>query len=125
MPAKILVIEDHTDTSQVITLLLGVEGITVSTAADGYEGLDKANAERPDLIITDLMMPNLDGIQMIKRLRNQAEFVKVPILALTAYAEEMASEAIEAGADRVVAKSENLDTLIDTVKGLLQTEGFH
>ena len=123
MPAKILVIEDHPDTSQVITLLLGVEGITVITAADGYEGLDKAITERPDLIITDLMMPNLDGIEMIKRLRNQTEFVRVPILALTAYAEERASQAIEAGADGVLVKSENFDTLIDTVKGLLQPAG--
>jgi DNA-binding response OmpR family regulator len=121
MPAKILVIEDHPDTSQVITLLLGIEGITVITAADGYEGLRKANAERPDLIITDLMMPNLDGVDMIKLLRNQPEFAKVPVLGLTAYAEEMASKAIEAGADMVLVKFEDFHTLIDTVKALLQT----
>ena len=59
MSTKVLMVEDHADTSQVVALLLGVEGIAVITAQDGYEGLTKAETEKPNLIIADLELPKL------------------------------------------------------------------
>jgi two-component system, chemotaxis family, chemotaxis protein CheY len=116
----ILLVEDNPDTSQVLTLLLGVEGITVITAGDGLEGLKKADASRPDLIITDLYMPRLSGIEMIEGLRQNEKFSKVPIIALTGHAEEEASNAIKAGADGVFNKSDKFEKLISMIKSLTQ-----
>jgi DNA-binding response OmpR family regulator len=119
MSTKVLMVEDHADTSQVVALLLGVEGIAVITAQDGYEGINKAETERPNLIIADLEMPRLGGIEMIKRLRQHQELSNVPILVFTAHGEKLASRAIEAGADGVLCKTSNFDALVGAVKGML------
>src|SRR5258706_11620125 len=85
MPKKILIIEDNIDTRDLLHLHLTTEGFTVVVAADGREGLYMAEAEHPDLIITDIDMPNIDGIELVKRLRSQSAFQNLPILVLTAF----------------------------------------
>lgn len=119
MPTKVLMVEDHADTSQVVSLLLGIEGIAVVTARDGYEGIEKAEAERPNLIIADLELPGLDGIEMISRLRQRPELAAIPIIAFTAHAGRLAGKAIEAGADGVLVKTTHFDNLVRTVRALL------
>ncbi|HWP43095.1 MAG TPA: response regulator [Blastocatellia bacterium] len=116
---KILVVDDSDDTREMMAKLLELESFTVVTAEDGCAGLDAAASERPDLIITDINMPNLNGIEMIKLLRRQPEFGGVPILAITAYGSNVADEAIEAGADRATTKPIEFETLIDGIKQLL------
>jgi CheY-like chemotaxis protein len=116
---KILVVDDSDDTREMMAKLLELESFTVVTAEDGCAGLDAAAIERPDLIITDINMPNLNGIEMIRMLRQQPEFVRVPILAITAYGSNVANEAIEAGADRATTKPIEFETLIDGIKQLL------
>ena len=115
----VLIVEDNPDTSQVVTLLLGIEGIQVVCASNGYEGLEKCRSERPDLIISDLMMPGLSGIEMIKTLRSDSGCSSVPVIAYTAYAQQQAASAIEAGANGVLCKTESPDLLLGMVKGLL------
>ena len=119
MPKKILVIEDNLDTRDLLHLHLTTEGFTVVVAADGREGLYMADAERPDLIITDIDMPNLDGIEVVKRLRAQTQFQSLPILVLTSFGDEQMEEAIRAGANRAAAKPTHFDSLIDDVNELL------
>lgn len=119
MTEKILVVDDSDDTREMMAKLLELESFTVVTAEDGCAGLDAAAIERPDLIITDINMPNLNGIEMIRMLRQQPEFVRVPILAITAYGSNVANEAIEAGADRATTKPIEFETLIDGIKQLL------
>jgi DNA-binding response OmpR family regulator len=87
-----------------------MEGIRVVTAANGIDGLGKCKSEKPDLIITDLMIPGLDGIAMIKSLRADSVCAKVPVLA---------EIAIQAGANGVLCKSEAGDSLVSMVKALL------
>src|SRR5258706_11604403 len=94
MPKKILIIEDNVDTRDLIHLHLTTEGFTVVVAADGREGLYMADAEHPDLIITDIDMPNLDGIELVKRLRAQTQFADLPILVLTSFGDEQMEHAI-------------------------------
>lgn len=118
MSAKVLVVEDNPDTSQVVALLLGLEGIWVATALDGLEGMSKAASVHPHLIVTDLMMPNLGGLAMIRLLREQPDLKDVPIIAFTAYG-ELATEAIQAGANGVVEKTAGFEVLLGTVKNLL------
>jgi DNA-binding response OmpR family regulator len=100
--------------------LLELESFTVVTAEDGSAGLDTADAERPDLIITDVNMPRMNGIEMIKRLREQDGFATVPIMAITAYGNGVAKEALEAGANRAATKPIQFTELVVEIKELLE-----
>lgn len=118
---KILVVDDSEDTREMMTKLLELESFSVVTAEDGQVGLSVAIAEQPDLIITDINMPNLNGIEMIKILRQQPEFGSVPIMAITAYGSGVAAEALEAGADQASTKPITFDSLIMGINELLDT----
>src|SRR5262247_2392770 len=100
--------------------LLELEAFSVITAEDGKVGLDVAAQEHPDLIITDINMPNLNGIEMIKSLRNQPDFELVPIVAITAYGNGVAKEALDAGADRATTKPVQFNSLISEIRQLLK-----
>lgn len=119
MPYKILVVDDSDDTRDMMAKLLELEAFTVVTAEDGSLGLDAAAAERPDLIITDVNMPNMNGIEMIKRLREKPGFGRVPIMAITAYGNGVANEALEAGADSAATKPIQFNVLIVEIRDLL------
>jgi len=116
--AKILVIDDVVDTRELLHMYLSNEGYQVITAATGSEGLYLANAERPDLVITDIGLPDMDGAYLIQGLRGMEGFDKIPIIALTAYGADRVDKAIQAGADRATIKPTDLDALIADVKQL-------
>jgi CheY-like chemotaxis protein len=119
MPKKILVVEDNLDTRELIHLQLSTEGFDVVIAANGLEGVYMAGAERPDLIITDIQMPELSGLDMINQLRGRREFENIPILVLTAFGNVEIDAAIRAGANRAMNKPVLLEELTDEVKDLL------
>ena len=119
MQTKILVVDDSDDTREMMAKLLELESFTVVTAEDGSSGLKLANDEQPDLIITDINMPNMNGIEMIKRLRQLPRFGDVPIMAITAYGNGVAREALEAGADRAATKPVQFNTLVVEIRELL------
>src|SRR5262249_59218977 len=83
MPTKILVVEDNADARRLLATLLKEQGFFVMEAEDGQAALELINGKRPDLIITDIQMPNLDGIEMIKVLRGGQELSSVPVLVMT------------------------------------------
>jgi CheY-like chemotaxis protein len=115
----VLIVDDDADTSQVMALLLGVEGLEVVSASNGLEALDMCESEKPDLIITELRLPGMSGIKIIKTLRAAPGRGQVPIVVHTAHAQELAAAAIEAGADGVISKTQTRDLLFNMVKGLL------
>lgn len=119
MPKKILVIEDSLDSRELIHLHLTTEGFTVITASNGQEGLYLAGVEHPDMVITDLGMPEIDGFQVVRELRAQPEFAKLPILVLTAFGRDEMDRAIKAGANRALNKPVHFDGLIEDVRELL------
>ena len=121
MPKKILIVEDQIDALDMLALLFKHEGYKVITATDGQKGFDIACKERPDLILTDLMMPNLDGIDLIHLLRNAPQFHKVPIIVMTAYGEIKARKALDAGANEAVHKPIPFDHLITIAAQLVST----
>jgi two-component system, cell cycle response regulator DivK len=104
MPKKILVVEDNLDARKLIESILTLSGLNVVLAADGQEGLEKAELELPDLIITDIAMPRLNGLGLIKELRKRPDLKRIPILAVTSYGMERAMEAIKSGANRALAR---------------------
>jgi len=116
---KILVVDDSDDTREMMTKLLELESFTVITAEDGRAGLNKAYSELPDLIITDINMPNLNGIEMIRMLREHPGVGGVPIMAITAYGQTVATEALAAGADRAATKPIEFTSLMHGIKQLL------
>ena len=123
MSKTILVVDDNTDSRDLIHVLLTRMGFTVLDALDGRDGLYKAHAEHPDLIITDIGMPNLDGIGMIRELRAQSYFEDLPIVALTSYGQKQREEAMKAGANLVLRKPSVFESLVDAVKELLAENG--
>lgn len=102
--SKILVVEDDPDAGALMKSILELSGFKVVLAVDGVEGIEQARAESPDLIITDLAMPRINGIEMIQKLRATPEFKNTPILAITSYGMERALEGIRAGANRALAR---------------------
>jgi two-component system chemotaxis response regulator CheY len=120
MSKTILVVEDTVDTRELLHLYLTKEGFTVITAADGGEGLYRANTDHPDLIITDFNMPNMSGLDLIKQLRDEPEFAKTPILAITAYGKDFSEEAKSAGANETLQKPFEFEALLTVVKSLLK-----
>lgn len=103
----------------VLICILSESGFRVITAEDGLLALETAEVERPDLIITDINMPRLDGIQMIARLRGQLGFSEVPILAVSAYGSGELDAAISAVANQAMQKPIDFDSFIGLVTQLL------
>jgi DNA-binding response OmpR family regulator len=119
MSSKILVVEDNESAREMLCALLRSNGFKVIDAENGQAGYDKAKDEHPDLIITDLRMPILDGIDLIKLLRKQSDFDGVPILALTAFRGELPTQAIKAGADRALQKPIDFDYFVNAIEHLV------
>ena len=117
---KVLVVEDDSDARELMASILEQEQLDVVLAEDGIEGLERARAESPDLIITDISMPRLSGREMIRRLRATPQHKHVPILAITAYGMDRAMEAIKAGASRALARPFENHLLLLFVKDLLK-----
>src|SRR6266700_7019911 len=102
---KILIIEDETDVADLLTLNLRKAGFRTSTAADGAIGLQKARDNRPDFVILDLMLPKMSGLEVCRILKGDAATSHIPILMLTAKAEEVDRiVGLEFGADDYVTK---------------------
>jgi len=120
MAAKILIVEDTLDTRELLHLYLTGEGFTVIAAGDGREGLYLARAEKPDLIVTDLNMPQLDGLALVKELRAEPQFKDLPIIVITAFGKQDRDDAIRAGANRAVDKPTHFESLVDDINELLE-----
>lgn len=118
MPTKILIVEDNRDMRDVLHYYLTDEGFTVVSAGDGREGLYLTKAEHPDLIITDIAMPVLDGIALIKEVRVLPECKNLPILVFTSSGQEERNNAIRAGATRAVDKGTLFESLTEITQQL-------
>lgn len=118
---KILCIEDNRETQRMLTFLLAKAGFEVITADDGPQGLDKAKAWRPALILVDMMMPGMTGAEVIRRLRADTVNKDVPILVLSAYDNKaLIEEARDAGADDYLLKTLPPDELVQVIDDYLK-----
>jgi two-component system, OmpR family, alkaline phosphatase synthesis response regulator PhoP len=118
---KVLIIEDEKDILQLVKLYLEKEGFRTVTAMTGVEGLELVKAENPDLVVLDLMLPEMDGLEVCKRLRSKRETAMLPVIMLTAKAEESDTiVGLELGADDYVTKPFSPKTLVARVKALLR-----
>jgi CheY-like chemotaxis protein len=99
--------------------LLKMEGYEVEHAIDGVVGYNAAESSPPDLIVTDIQMPRMDGIEMIRRIRKSNPGTRVPIIVMSAYGQRRITDALEAGADRIIEKPIDLDSFMETVRSAL------
>ena len=116
---KILLIDDEKDFLDLIEERLKMEGYETVTALDGEEGIKKAKAENPDLIICDIKMPKMDGYTVLKTIRKDSSN-RTPFIMLTAYGDfDNVKKAYEEQGDFFVTKPVKLDKLVKNVKILL------
>ena len=118
---KILIIEDESDVADLLTLNLRKAGFRTSTAADGTSGLQKARDDRPDFIVLDLMLPKLSGLEVCKILKSDTATSHIPILMLTAKAEEIDRiVGLEFGADDYVTKPFSPREIVLRIRAILR-----
>ena len=123
MKTKILVVDDEPDVVELVDFNLKAAGYDVVTATDGEEALKKARAVLPSLIILDLMLPEVDGLEVCKILRREPQTSGIPIIMLTAKAAEIDRIlGLELGADDYVTKPFSPRELVLRVKRLLRSE---
>jgi two-component system alkaline phosphatase synthesis response regulator PhoP len=121
---SVLIIEDNTDLAYGLRNNLEIEGYEVDVAVDGVDGLARAAASPPDLVILDLMLPGLDGYRVLKALRDRGQ--QVPVLILTAHGEEADKvRGFRLGADDYVTKPFGLLELMARVAALLRRSTRH
>ena len=120
MSASILIVDDSASLRMAIRIALTGAGYSVTEAGDGLDGLAKAAAAKFDMIVTDLNMPNMDGLAMIRELRSQPAQAGVPIIFLTTESDAgMKAQAREAGATGWLVKPFVPEQLIKIVKKVL------
>lgn len=119
--ARALVVEDEPHIRELVSLHLGLEGITVTPAADGEEALRYVQAEPFDVVVLDLMLPKVDGVTVCRAIRRQTTNADVPILMLTARREESDKVlGLESGADDYLTKPFGVRELVARVRALLR-----
>lgn len=117
--ARLLVVDDEPALRDALESSLAFEGYEVSTATDGYEALESVERERPDLVLLDIMMPRMDGLTAVRRMRSRGD--TVPVLMLTARdAVGDRVTGLDVGADDYLAKPFELDELLARVRALLR-----
>ena len=128
MPAKILLVDDDPDILDALTMILESTGYQVVTARDGIEALANLKAERPDLMILDLLMPKMDGFAVCKELQDArwSKYRNIPILILTSVREEASRRryeletGLELNVDDYVEKPVSPDILLERVGRLIK-----
>ena len=119
---KILYVEDNEDNIYMLTRRLKKKGFEIVIANDGREGVSKAKTEKPDLILMDLSLPELDGWEATRLIKADQETSKIPVIALSAHAmKEHMDMALEAGCDDYDTKPVDIKRLLEKISKFLDT----
>lgn len=114
---SVLVVEDDPDTRHMYAFCLNVLGFDVSEARDGLEGVRRAEAVHPDVVLMDVAMPRMDGLEATRRLKDNPETAAVPVVIVSAFTTEQdRRRAIEAGAAEFLAKPCDPETLAEHLR---------
>ncbi len=126
MAIRALVVDDETDILRLISIKLKKAGFEVVTARDGQEGLDKALAEKPDIMLVDVMMPRMDGYSVVSEVRQQLGSEAPIIILLTAKGQEVdVVKGLSSGADDYIIKPFSPRELIARINFVLIKSGKH
>jgi two-component system, cell cycle response regulator DivK len=118
--STILVVDDYSDNRTLLSAWLRAKGFKVVEAEDGKEGVLQANRAHPDLILMDLAMPELDGVEATRQIRERQTLSQTPIFAITAYGTyDVKQDALAAGCNEVFTKPLELESLLSKIKSTL------
>lgn len=118
---KILIVDDEIDVVEVVTVLLEHEGYELLKAYDGQEALDIIEEVVPDLVILDIMMPKIDGVEVCRRMREKEKMADIPIVMFSAKLSAIdKKESFDAGADGFISKPFNARGFIAGIKTYLE-----
>ena len=124
-PARILIVDDHEDNVELLRARLEARGYETDSAADGQQALEHVRASPPDLILLDVMMPKVDGIEVAKRVKSDSTLPFIPIIMQTALdSTESKVEGLDAGADDYITKPINFAELEARVRSLLRIKNL-
>jgi adenylate cyclase len=125
-PARILVVDDVPDNVEILQMRLESQGYEVVTAGDGYEALEKIRELRPDLILLDIMMPKMDGIEAVKQIKADPSLPFIPVILVTARADAKDVIAgLESGGDDYLTKPVDHGALSARVRAMLRIKALH
>jgi two-component system alkaline phosphatase synthesis response regulator PhoP len=122
---RILVVDDEPDFCSIVQMNLEKEGFAVELAYSGVEGLEKVHANPPDAIVLDIMMPEMDGYEVCKKLKADEKYADIPIILLTAVASHVTStryshrDGMSTEADDYIAKPASAEEITESIKRLL------
>ena len=120
MATKVLVVDDEFETVRLLSMLLEMNGYETFTAINGELGLKEARDKSPEVVLLDIMMPDIDGFEVCRRLRADTETAKIAVIMVTAHAAANIEElGKQAGADSVLRKPVQVDTLTSEIKSVL------
>ena len=124
MPKKILVVEDNELNLKLFCDLLRAHGYEAEPVRDGREAMERAREFMPDLVIMDIQMPHISGLELIEQMKGDEALKSVPIMAVTAYAAKGDEERIrDAGAEGYVSKPISVVRFVEAVRALLEAAG--
>src|SRR6266851_1547455 len=125
-PPRILIVDDNETNRDILVTRLATHGYDLSQAADGEEALAAAKQQLPDLILLDVMMPKLDGVEVCRRLKGDPDLPFMPIILVTAKADSKDVVAgLDAGADEYLTKPVDQLALVARVKSMLRIKALH
>jgi CheY-like chemotaxis protein len=115
----VLLVEDNDDTRALYGFILANAGFKVRAVKNGLEAIVELQDSLPDVIVTDLVMPVVDGLELISIVKNRAEFAGIPVIAMTAHGQDLQERARSAEADKVVEKLSGFRSVCDVVTSVL------
>jgi len=118
---KVLIAEDNPDSQGLLRTILESEGFIVTAASDGEKAIDILREIKPDILVTDLLLPTVSGGDLIRHVRSTAELAHIPIVVISAYGDHYESDALAVGANVVLKKPLDSDILINAIRDLNAT----
>jgi len=122
---RLLVIDDTPQNARLLEAVLSPQGYSVVLASSGSDGLEKVRSEEPDLVLLDIVMPDMTGYDVCRRLREDPVTELLPVVMLTSSGDQDKVDAIEAGADDFIARPFNPQELLSRVRSLLRIKQYH
>jgi CheY-like chemotaxis protein len=123
MTDRILVVDDIPDNSFLLQTILESEGYEVDVVDSGPAALEKMEVEPPDLVLLDVMMPHMNGYEVIQRMRRNPRLPFIPVVLVTGHDQPTAAEGFDVGADGFIRKPVDFNQLLDRVRSILPSKG--
>jgi len=123
--ATILIVDDTPQNARLLDAVLSPQGYRVLVAGSGQEGLDKISGEKPDLVLLDIVMPDMSGLEVCLRIRREPGTRLLPVVMMTSSGDQDKASAIEAGADDFIARPFDQPELLARVRSLIRIKAYH